>query len=318
VLLVGRDGSKRGRALAVDLRGVGGQIRKPSRMDTAKQHVRGQLEAIDYEVDPIEESGGREGEAADLRATLAGEPSIVIEVKSREEDQDFIEALAAAPPGEIVPRRPKKIGYNATTSDLIQKALSQINSSRRADTDLACIWLLVRDAAMANQGIDQFEATLLGRSLAWCRSVKGLMPVYYAGITRFYGNPKLDFVIAQDRIPVTDFTSDGRQVLIGEQRRDLLLLNPFSDRLSEVMSTTLYKHFQKLDAVSPMPQDLEARGEAFLVDLDADVELRDKEAVEAFLRAKYPQAEIVGLENLQVLGGAVNIEPPGNPGTPGE
>lgn len=247
-------------------------------MDQFRTISKARLESLDYLVTEITE--GR-GESADLLATTNGE-SLIVEVKSRIEDEPVEDRLQQAAEGEIVSWK-KDLGRQSPLARIVQKAVSQIRDSKQHGDELAVLWFYPDPKLGLTDAPKQMEATLLGIRWVLAQQLDDfkVWPCYLAARTDFHKYPDLDMVIID--------SSEGSK----------LFLNPYSKRLKGVRETRLFRFFDREGAVVDLHR-IRSGKECFV--LFGDFDRGNDSAVLAELENRYPGARY-RFVNMESIGG---------------
>jgi|SRR5579859_6288651 len=198
------------------------------------------------------------------------ENRVLIEVKSREDDEQFRE-IVDSPAGTA------RFYKTGTIENLLRSAWHQIRDfPERTEQDFTIIWLVAR-----KPGITAFAVPAAMTTLYGIQTMEGLTEATdspYEKKCFFFGN---SFFFRQQKL-------DG--VVLHENNRIRLCLNPFSLRRDDFRKTAFVELFQnELELIDPKSE--EESGEAFIA--DCAINRKDPNSVVRYLKRKYGLRTVV-------------------------
>jgi hypothetical protein len=91
--------------------------------------------------------------------------------------------------------------------------------------------------------------------------------------------------------------------IVSTELKGRILINPLSPRYSQMMNSSLLRHFKEASVVDPIR--LEKEGHAFLV--DSDIDRANDEAILQYLRGKY-KSDKIAIVTMHFLSGTMIFE----------
>ena len=227
------------------------------------------LERWGFDVEVIPEV---EAKTADLLVT--GSERTLLEVKTREDDPHRVAAEDEVLSRGELATGSEAYGYKNRVSGIIRRAVAQLKTYPPGASDLRMLWLRCSGRFEEVQR-QQFEATLYGTTqIVDHENSDGSRPAFY-----FHNS---DFFKHRDTLDAA---------VVSTTTKAQLLVNTLSPNAESVRCSSFAAAFGK--AVFD-PSQLEAAGEAFVV--DSDVDRRDSAAVLRDLQRK------TGRKALQSIG----------------
>lgn len=199
----------------------------------------------------------------DLKLSFA-EERILIEVKCKEDDQQF-RNIVNSPPETVHPYK------KSTLETLLKTAWHQIRDfPERCDSDFTLVWLIAIEP-----GITVFVTPTVMNTLYGIENLEGQLdrnagtyekPCFFFGHSFFFRRNKLDGVVLQD------------------DSRLSLCLNPFSKRQNDFRHTPITGLFRKKFKIID-PDEMEKANKCFVA--DCDLPRTDRNGVVCYLKKKY-------------------------------
>jgi hypothetical protein len=203
---------------------------------------------------------------ADYRAAAEDEV-LLVEVKSRDDDRDFLRELhATGRAGSEI-----KLAYSNAISAQIEDAVRQLSVSAAAEPTALRLMAMVAGRDDPIPALEQFKMTLYG--IVDLLTESGLetsaIPCFYLTYSDFFRFPELDGAIA-----------------IHPGGRAHLHVNSHAPSAAALRETMLYRMFGGKLAITD-PQELEAQGRAFVANIDLPRSPEAEELLLNHLRQKY-------------------------------
>lgn len=229
----------------------------------SEKAVKEFLRSIDFEVTRVQRS---ETEKRPDYLVSDGTNDYLLEIKSREKDENFLKLFENANPGE----RTHKLGRINPLSSMLLEGAKQLSDYDPAKEKWHVLWCYTADL---------WYGGIVSRQLAY--TVYGFMDIegynknnahfqtgcFYFTYNDFYRTPQLDAIVIQ--------SSDELS----------LCLNTLSSSYNEFMQSRLRHRFEKEGFVIVDPVQLENEKRCFLV--DADIDRKDSKAVLRYIAQKY-------------------------------
>jgi len=255
--------------------------------DSYKFQAKSCLEESGYTVHLIEED--QNDKRADLLASCETD-SLIVEVKSKYDDDELFKQLHAAKAREMVPYL-AEIQRNNSLSSLIEEASRQIETSKfLSESAFGVLWFHPDPKLGLSDSDEQIRMTLYGGQYAFVDAPDGTqwsMPCYYTTYSDFYRYTSINAVVLH--------VEEGFQILP----------NTFSDRINDFKESRLYEDFSYHSSIWT-PELLAAEGSALC--LHGAIDFKDLETVRIALEKQNPGYRIVKFIDMQSYGGVMNIE----------
>ena len=207
------------------------------------------------------------------------EDFFLVEVKSREEDENFNSLIENPNPGE----ESQEIGYTNTISGIIGKGVEQLAEYDPDNENLHLLWCFTADLFNSNLVARQFIHTAYG-----LKNIEGYdkngnyfeASCFYFGYNDFFKHRNLDALV------------------VYSHNKTILCLNPFSESIDRFKATDLYKAFKEDNFEVIDPKKLEEKGNCLFV--NSNIDRKDTDAVLKHLVKKY-QLKKVTAQNFKLF-----------------
>ena len=170
--------------------------------DAARDAVARRLESIGYHCVPVPETPDHK--TADLCARHES-GDLLIEVKSRTDDEDLHERIEAAP--EEVHWDSQSINWNAAIDKDLHIARRQLRDTPNEYQGIWGVWWIPAPHGTVSATKDQVLGTLLGIRQALKQG--SAASCYYAGPTAFFKFRQIAFAVVEDVLVVNEFCPEA-------------------------------------------------------------------------------------------------------------